>query len=38
MFDGKTGYLLFETTDGKIDLVAAQRLGENLHRLRVALV
>jgi tetratricopeptide (TPR) repeat protein len=38
MFDGKTGYLVFETTEGKIDLVAAQRLGENLHRLKVALV
>jgi tetratricopeptide (TPR) repeat protein len=33
-----TGYLLFETAEGQIDFVAAQRLGENLHRHKVALV
>jgi tetratricopeptide (TPR) repeat protein len=33
-----TGYLLFETPDGEIDLVAAGKLGQNLHRHRVALV
>jgi tetratricopeptide (TPR) repeat protein len=33
-----TGYLLFEDTAGKMDLVSAQQLGENLHRHEVALV
>ncbi|HEX9942244.1 MAG TPA: tetratricopeptide repeat protein [Thermoanaerobaculia bacterium] len=33
-----TGYLLFETAEGEVDFVAAQRLGENLHRHKVALV
>jgi len=33
-----TGYLLFEKPDGPPDLVSAQRLGENLHRHKVALV
>ncbi|MFP5287274.1 MAG: CHAT domain-containing protein, partial [Thermoanaerobaculia bacterium] len=33
-----TGYLLFETEDGEVDFVAAQRLGENLHQQKVALV
>lgn len=34
----QTGYLLFEDGDGKVDFVAAQELGENLHRRQVALV
>lgn len=34
----QAGYLLFEDGDGKIDFVAAQELGENLHRRQVALV
>ncbi|HLY65903.1 MAG TPA: CHAT domain-containing protein, partial [Chloroflexota bacterium] len=33
-----TGYLLFETAEGEVDFVAARRLGENLHRHRIALV
>lgn len=33
-----TGYLLFEDGDGGWDLVSADRLGQNLHRHRVALV
>ena len=33
-----TGYLLFEDATGKMDLVSAQQLGENLHRHEVALV
>lgn len=33
-----TGYLVFEKLDGTPDLVAAKRLGENLHRRRVSLV
>lgn len=33
-----TGYLLFEKDDGKLDFVSADRLGENLHRQKVALV
>lgn len=34
----QTGYLLFETADGEVDFVAAQRLGDNLHQHKVALV
>lgn len=34
----QTGYLLFETADGEVDFVAAQRLGDNLYRQKVALV
>lgn len=37
-FDSLTGYLLFETAEGEVDFVAAQKLGENLHRHKVALV
>jgi hypothetical protein len=33
-----TGYLLFEQPDGQPDFVAADKLGANLHRHRVALV
>lgn len=33
-----TGYLLFETAEGEVDFVAAQKLGDNLHRHKVALV
>lgn len=33
-----TGYLLFETPDGKRDFVSAAKLGANLHRHNVALV
>ncbi len=33
-----TGYLLFEKPDGKLDFVSADRLGQNLHRQKVALV
>jgi tetratricopeptide (TPR) repeat protein len=33
-----TGYLLFETVEGEVDFVAAQRLGDNLHQHKVALV
>ncbi len=33
-----TGYLLFETVERNVDFVAAQKLGENLHRHQVALV
>ena len=33
-----TGYLLFEQPDGQSDFVAAEKLGANLHRHKVALV
>lgn len=33
-----TGYLVFEKPDGQPDFVSAQRLGDNLHRHKVALV
>ena len=33
-----TGYLLFERSDGYPDFVSAQRLAENLHRHKVALI
>ncbi len=33
-----TGYLVFEKADGQPDFVSAQRLGDNLHRHKVALV
>ena len=33
-----TGYLLFEKPDGTPDFVSAQRLGDNLHRHKVALI
>lgn len=33
-----TGYLLFEESDGKTDFISAAKLGENLHRRKIALV